>query len=266
MGTRAPRISVIIPARNEEPCLGAAIACALSADPWEVVVADGGSTDRTREIAAALGARVVEVQPGRARQMNAGAAAASGDVLLFLHADTLLPNRYDRLLCRVLSRPGTIAGAFRLGIDSPRPSLRLVEWLANWRSRALQMPYGDQALFLRREAFDAVGGFADVPAMEDFECVRRLRRAGRVEISPAAVVTSGRRWLCAGVLRTTLLNQLCVVACLAGVSLKRIASWRRLREASDRPPRIQESMQSFRTTETFQSSAARCQRNACASE
>lgn len=236
--TRAPRISVIVPAMNEEDFIGAAIARSQAARPLEVLVVDGGSTDRTREIAGALGARVLQAPPGRAVQMNAGAAAASGDVLLFLHADTLLPDRYDRLLWRVLSRPGTIAGAFRLRIDSPRRSLRAIEWLANWRSRALQMPYGDQAVYLRRETFEQVGGFPDLPAMEDFGWVRRLRRTGRIGVSPAAVVTSGRRWLRRGVLRTTLVNQLCIVAYLAGVSPKRIASWRELPEPSEPHPGI----------------------------
>jgi rSAM/selenodomain-associated transferase 2 len=223
-----PRISVIIPARNEAALIGAAIDRAGAGAPGEIIVADGGSGDGTAEVAAARGARVVRADPGRGRQMNRGAAAASGDVLLFLHADTLLPVGYEKHVMAILEQDGVSAGAFGLSIDAAHRSLRVVERAVNWRSRRLGMPYGDQAIFVRAVTFRRAGGFPDVAAMEDFDLVRRLRKMGRVEIAPARVVTSARRWLCCGVWRTTVLNQLCVAAYLAGVPADRIASWRRM--------------------------------------
>ncbi|MFQ5430324.1 MAG: TIGR04283 family arsenosugar biosynthesis glycosyltransferase [Phycisphaerae bacterium] len=222
------RLSVIIPTINEEAHLARTLRRATASPVEEVVVVDGGSRDRTREIAASFGARVIMAEPGRARQMNAGAAAATGGALLFLHADTQLPDAFPQIVAGVLSRPGVSAGAFRLQIESGRRSLRLVESLVALRGWAFGMPYGDQALFLMAATFRQVGGFPDVPVMEDFELIRRLRRLGRVRIARAAVTTSARRWLRHGVVRTTLLNQACVAARLAGISPDRIASWRRM--------------------------------------
>ncbi|NJL23414.1 MAG: glycosyltransferase, partial [Leptolyngbyaceae cyanobacterium SM1_3_5] len=116
---------------------------------------------------------------------------------------------------------------FCLGIDGRETGLRLVEWGANWRSRLLQLPYGDQALFLRRDTFWQVGGFPDLPMMEDFELVRRLRRRGRIAIAPDAVLTSARRWQKLGILKATVINQVAIVAYLIGISPDRIARWYR---------------------------------------
>lgn len=217
-------LSIVIPALNEAPHLPATLArCGLAGA--EVIVVDGGSTDGTAARARALGARVITSAPGRGRQMNAGAAEARGDILLFLHADTLLPEGFAGRVVRTLARPGVVAGAFRLAIDAPGAGLRLVELWAGWRSRGLQLPYGDQALFLGAREFRRLGGYRDMPLMEDFDLVRRLRRRGRVVTLPQAARTSARRWQSLGVFRTTVVNQLVVAGYLAGVSPARLARW-----------------------------------------
>ncbi len=150
--------------------------------------------------------------------MNAGAAIAQGDILLFLHADTKLPNNYDQLIENTLTQPNVIAGAFELAIDSQQKSLRLIEALVKMRSHLFALPYGDQALFMKRSTFDNVGGFPDLAIMEDFALVKQLKRHGKIAIAPAAVTTSSRRWDKLGVWRTTLINQLIIVGYYLGVS------------------------------------------------
>ena len=158
--------------------------------------------------------------------MNAGADAATGEILLFLHADTRLPEGFHEHVREILTRPGVSAGAFRLRIDAAGPrSLRLVEWGVNARSVWKQLPYGDQALFMHRETFCEVGEFPELPIMEDYDLAVRLRRCGRIEIAEAAVLTSVRRWERLGVLRTTLTNQAVVWAYRFGVSPGRLANW-----------------------------------------
>jgi rSAM/selenodomain-associated transferase 2/rSAM/selenodomain-associated transferase 1 len=221
-----PRISIIIPALNEAADLPAAIASARPSPRVEVIVVDGGSTDDTPGVAVTCGARLITTPPGRARQMNAGAAAAGGDVLLFLHADTRLPFNYERQVDRVLSQPGTIAGAFPLAFDHVTLSLRLIEAAANWRSRRRQLPYGDQAIFLRRETFKRLDGYRDLPVMEDYELVQRLRRTGRLQLAAGSVITSARRCLHAGVWRTTWTHQRMILGWHLGVAPARLARWR----------------------------------------
>lgn len=220
------RLSIIIPTLNEEHRLGEVLEHVRRGGKPEVIVADGGSTDRTCQVAESAAARVVISQRGRGTQLNLGAAAATGDALLFLHADTLPPPDYEQHIDDILARPGVCAGAFGLRIDAPQRALRLIEKTVNWRSRVLGLPYGDQGIFVTREAFEEVGGFPEIPVMEDFVFVRRLRRLGRIQIAPAAVLTSARRWSQRGVWRTTLLNQLTIAAYYLGVSPHRIAAWR----------------------------------------
>lgn len=219
------KISIIIPALNEAPTIARVISTAQNAKNVEIIVADGGSSDGTPEIAKSLDLRVIFSTMGRATQMNAGAAAATGDILLFLHADTLLPEGFDTWVRQALAKAGTVGGAFELKIDAPLPSLRLVEKGVNWRSRFLQMPYGDQAIFLKTATFNEMGGFRDLPVMEDFEFVRRLKKQGRIEIVPQAVLTSARRWQQLGVLKTTAINQILIIAYFLGVSPDRLAFW-----------------------------------------
>ena len=223
----AAKISIIIPTLNEAGNIKKAITTTQSNTNIEVIIVDGGSKDDTIEIAKSLGIKVISSSPGRAVQMNTGAVAASGEILLFLHADTCLPTGFDDMVRKALRQPGTVAGAFKLRIDASLLSLRWVEWGINVRSHFYQMPYGDQAIFLTKEVFHEIGGFPELLIMEDFELMRRLKRTGRIVIIPTPVVTSARRWLQKGVFKTTLLNQIVIIAYLLGVSPERICRWYR---------------------------------------
>jgi hypothetical protein len=224
-------ISVIIPVLNEAKALPDALANAGLASHVEVIVVDGGSIDDTMAIAQSYGAKVLSSPAGRARQMNAGAAVATGEILLFLHADTQLPSGYEQMVRTALNPqpPQTvpIAGAFTLNIDAPLWTLRWVEWGVDWRSRLLQLPYGDQAIFLSAETFHKLGGFLELPIMEDFELIRQLRHLGSIVILPAPVITSARRWLKKGVFQTTVINQLMILGYLLGISPQQLANWYR---------------------------------------
>jgi len=222
------RLSVIIPTLNEQQRVARTVASVMVAGVHEVIVADGGSSDGTVEAAAAAGAKTLVSVKGRGPQQNAGAAASSGDTLLFLHADTALPADFPRHVEATLSREGVSAGAFRFRLDESGASMKLVEWMVKWRCRFRQMPYGDQGIFMRRWAFEQAGGFPDAPIMEDYELVRRLQRQGRIEIADADAFTSARRWSRMGLLRATCSNQLCLLAYRFDVSPERIARWRRV--------------------------------------
>ncbi|MFO7556905.1 MAG: TIGR04283 family arsenosugar biosynthesis glycosyltransferase [Desulfobacterales bacterium] len=212
------QISVIIPALNEADNIAETLSSIGYGNNTEVIVVDGGSHDDTVSIAKTRGARVIKGSPPRSRQMNQGADAASGDVLLFLHADTRLPENFDRHILGVIKLPGISAGAFTLHIDSPVFSLRLIERIANLRSRCLKTPYGDQAIFVLSSTFHELGGFPDIPIMEDFELIRKLRKKGDIVTLPEPVQTSARRWLNFGILKTTLINQLIIVSYFMGIS------------------------------------------------
>ncbi len=220
-------LSVIIPVLNEAASLEHTLAAVQTGSYLEVIVVDGGSQDQTVAIAQKWGAQVITTTPGRGHQMNVGATAARGDLLLFLHGDTRLPLGFDALARRILAQTGVVGAAFMLKIEGQSPCLRLVEWGVKWRSRLFQLPYGDQAIFLKAATFKQIGGFAELPIMEDFVFIQALRRLGRVAIAPAAVLTSGRRWQKLGVLKVTLLNQLMIVGYRLGVSPVRLARWYR---------------------------------------
>jgi rSAM/selenodomain-associated transferase 2/rSAM/selenodomain-associated transferase 1 len=224
-GGGCTRISIIIPTRNEAEQLPMTLAHVQHVAGVEVIVVDGGSSDETVAVARACGARVVRIGVGRARQMNAGAALARGEVLLFLHADTRLDEGFDAAVCSVLRESGIAAGAFALRIDGGGRRLRVVERGVQIRSRVLGLPYGDQALFVRADTFREIGGYPEMPIMEDVELVRRLRRRGRIAMVDVAARTSGRRWQRLGVWQTTFLNQVCLAAYFLGVSPGRIARW-----------------------------------------
>ena len=218
-------ISIIIPTYNEADRLAELLKGLLLLPGAEVLVVDGGSNDNTVGLATALGAKVLKSPPGRAVQMNTGARVARGDILLFLHGDTRLAPGFADQVRGVLSQPGVAAGAFRLVIDGNGVGLRIIEWLANIRSKVLQMPYGDQAIFVRADLFCSVGGFPDLPIMEDFELVRRLKRKGAIKILPFAAQTSPRRWRELGLLRTTVINQAIIIGYLLGVNPQKLAEW-----------------------------------------
>ncbi|MBE9012342.1 TIGR04283 family arsenosugar biosynthesis glycosyltransferase [Pseudanabaenaceae cyanobacterium LEGE 13415] len=229
------KISIVIPVLNEAQSLSRILS--IQASGIELIVVDGGSQDETVEIAKSYGVKVLHSSPGRAIQMNAGAEIATGEILLFLHADTQLPEGFDRMIRETLL--ASIAGAFQLKIDSDLLGVRWVERGVNYRSHFFQMPYGDQALFLRAELFHEMGGFPELPIMEDFEFVRRLRQKGRIAIVPHAVLTSGRRWEKYGVLRTTIVNQIVILAYFLGVSPAQIRHWYRTGLKSIRYTKLQ---------------------------
>jgi rSAM/selenodomain-associated transferase 2/rSAM/selenodomain-associated transferase 1 len=221
------KISVIIPVLNEAATLGELLGDLRQVSGVEILVVDGGSQDQTIEIAESLGVKVLISEPGRARQMNAGAKVATGGILLFLHADTRLPQQFDVLVRQTLVQSNVVAGAFELKINGSQSGLRLIEWGVKWRSRLCQLPYGDQAIFLNTKVFKELDGFLDLPIMEDFEFVQRLQARGRIAIIPVAVLTSGRRWRRLGIWRTTLINQLVIAAYFLGVPPAQLAQWYR---------------------------------------
>jgi rSAM/selenodomain-associated transferase 2 len=220
------RISVVIPVLDEEARIARRLDELAALDVHEVLVVDGGSTDGTVALAKMRGARVISAARGRGIQMNAGARAATGDVLLFLHADVGLPPGAVGDIRAALADPGVVAGAFRTrtvseGRGGPvAPLLRL----ADFRSRYTRLPYGDQAIFARSAAFHAVGGFPHQALMEDLELSRRLWRVGRVHVLPSRVLVSGRRFL-AWPVATTLAMWLFPVLYRAGVSPDSLARW-----------------------------------------
>ena len=207
------RLAIIIPVLNEAEVIGAAIArlADLRARGARVIVVDGGSRDDTIRRAAA-GDRVLTAARGRALQMNAGARAPEAldsDVLLFLHADTILPPEADRVIFRALANSDRVWGRFDVAIAADQArheaALRLVAWFMNWRSRLTGIATGDQAMFVERSSFLALDGFAPIPLMEDIEFCRRARRLTRPIALPERASTSGRRWETNGILRTIML-------------------------------------------------------------
>lgn len=229
-----PVLSVIVPTLDEASRIGALID-AVRLPGVEIIVVDGGSSDSTRDVASAHGARVVIAARGRGSQLNAGAALARGRCLLFLHADTILPKDFPKIVQDTLADPGVSVGAFRFRLDRRSVRFRCVEAAVGLRCRLFAMPYGDQALFMRRETFAKLRGFASIPLMEDVDLVRRARSIGRVRVVDAPAVTSARRWELTGVMRMTAINQACVLGYAMGVAPQRLASWRN--RLSGRQPR-----------------------------
>ena len=220
-------ISIIIPVLNEAAIIPSTLQRLQNNRDLEIIVVDGGSNDNTVNIVREMGLKVIAVSGGRATQMNAGANIAQGNILLFLHVDTQLPPNFSNLIKQTLKQPQVIAGAFELAIEGKKRSLRWIEVLVKMRSHLLSLPYGDQAIFITKQVFKDVGGFADLPIMEDFELIQRLKRQGKIAIAPAAVITSGRRWQKLGVWKTTLINQLVIAGYYLGIPPAKLSKFYR---------------------------------------
>lgn len=195
-------VSVVIPALEEESRIEGAIASVAGAD--EVIVADGGSRDATRERARMAGARVVDAPRGRGAQLREGTRGATGEWLVFLHADTRLEAGWRATLEGLPA--SIVGGAFRFALDSPRPSYRALEAAVRARCALFRLPYGDQCIFARRTAYDAAGGFSPLPLLEDVDFVSRLRRAGALAFPPVRAFSSPRRYQRRGLVGATLVN------------------------------------------------------------
>ena len=211
-------VGVIIPVLNEARCLGQMLLRTHAVGFDEMIIVDGGSSDNSCAIIrsfadgmslpsspAAESLHILTAPRGRARQLNTGAAASGCDILLFLHADTLLPPNARQAVLTAMSDPAFVGGRFNVRFDSPRLPARLISSLMNLRSRWSGIATGDQAIFVRRAVFERIGRFADIPLMEDIEFTRRLKRAGQLVSLPDQVVTAFRRWEQQGPLRTILL-------------------------------------------------------------
>ncbi len=197
-------ISVVIPAINEQAVIANAVRSALAAGAQDVIVADGGSEDSTIDVATAAGAsQIVRSQPGRGLQLNAGGSVARGEFVLFLHADNELG---EHCLTQITEHPDPTWGAFRQQIDSPRSVFRLIERGNAMRVKYRRMPFGDQAIFVRRTVFRDQGGFAEIPLMEDVELSKRLRKVTNPILLAGPLTISARRWETHGVVRQTLRN------------------------------------------------------------
>ena len=240
------KIGVVIPTLDEAGAIEAALRSLGAAGPGdgaelaaslvevEVVVADGGSRDDTCARARMAGARVIDLPrdptQGRARQLQAGFTACAGDAVLFLHADTRLPEGWALAVKRALADPSIVGGAFRFRFDPQEgvsPLLRLIEWGARLRAALFALPYGDQALFVRRPALEKMGGVPQAPFMEDLDLVRAMKRHGRIARLPEPATTSSRRYREAGVLRTFARNLVSLLAWRLGLDRARVAAWYR---------------------------------------
>jgi rSAM/selenodomain-associated transferase 2 len=192
----------------------------------EFIVVDGSPDGGTIKAVTRQGVQCVKSPQGRASQMNAGAARAMGEILIFLHADTRLPRQALERIDQIMTPQTVIGGAFDLCIDSKRPMLKIVARIASLRSRLTRIPYGDQAIFIRRDYFHQVGRYPEIPLMEDVALMRRIRRAGRrIALISDPVVTSARRWEQEGILFTTLRNWILLIAYTLGAAPDKLAKY-----------------------------------------
>jgi rSAM/selenodomain-associated transferase 2 len=220
-------ISVIVPTLDEEQHIATTLSRLNQPAIGEVVIVDGGSHDATiaRATSARPEARIMSALKGRARQMNAGAAVAKGDVLLFLHADTLLPPTAGAEIESAMQAPTVVGGWFDVRLDEDAGLYRIIARLMNSRSRLTGIATGDQAIFIRRSVFDAIGGFPDIPIMEDVAFSKRVKHAGRTLVVASPVVTSARRWTRDGTARTIILMWWMRFLFFLGVRPQRLKQW-----------------------------------------
>ena len=216
-------VSIILPTLNEESCLGETLRLLRIQRPHEILVADGGSTDATCAIAV-VADRLLQGVRGRAAQMNLGAAHATGDVLLFLHADCRLEPGALQAAERCLRRGGA-AGCFQMRVDEVGAVYRMIDFCATARVRLTGLIYGDQGLFMRRDLFERIGGFPPLQLMEDVFISKTLRRHGRIVVAPRRIVVSARRWRKTGVVPQTLRNWALTALAAGGVSPDRLAAF-----------------------------------------
>jgi len=218
------KISIIVPLLNEEAGLPHLLDGLRQSGADECLVVDGGSTDGSRDLLAQSGIRWLTSPAGRAAQMNAGAQAAGGDVLLFLHANTKLDASHMQAVRRVMRDPHIAGGRFDVSLTGSHPALRVIAWFINLRSRFTRISTGDQAIFVRREAFESLKGFAGIQLMEDIEFSRRMKRQGGIACLKKKILTSGRRWEQHGILRTVLLMWRLRLMFWLGVSPEKLAA------------------------------------------
>lgn len=220
-------ISVIIPTLNEERSLAACIETVLREGiPVEIILSDGGSVDSTLKIAQRFkGVRIVRSERGRGVQMNRGASQAKGEVLLFLHADTILEKGWGEEMRAALRDRLVVGGAFSFRIANPKPRYRIIEAWVRMRCGLFRLPYGDQAIFVRSTVFRELGGYSEIPLMEDVDLVGRMKRCGRISILPAHAVTSDRRWERKGWLSVALVNQAIMALYRLGVDPRVLGRW-----------------------------------------
>ena len=228
-------LSIVIPTLNEAAGIQQNIQRAWELRPHEIIVSDGLSDDGTGDLARSSGATVVTSERGRGRQLNAGARAATGDVLLFLHADCWLEPSSAEQIETALRDDAVIGGAFRQRIDHDRKIFRWLEWSNGLRVRWKHLPFGDQGIFVRRSAFEVAGGFAEVRLMEDVLLMREFRRRRwRLELLPGPIHVDPRRWLKHGVVRQTLRNWMLLTGLRLGVSPDRLAEYYATNSVVDR--------------------------------
>ena len=223
------KISVIVPVLDEQEYINSHIGHIREQDfkgGLEIIVVDGDANGRTLEVIEDSETIKIASSCGRGQQLNTGAAVACGDILLFLHADTQLPAGGLRKICNVLEDDQYIGGAFDLGIDSKRLFLKFIAARARLRSRLTRIPYGDQAIFVRKSYFERIGGFKEMPLMEDIELMQRIKSKGdKIFILKDRVSTSARRWQAEGVLYTTIRNQFLASMYYFGVSPEKLARY-----------------------------------------
>lgn len=196
-------ISVIMPVLNEAEDLRSALEQLHLSDNEELIIVDGGSSDETMSIASDFTDKVYQTKSGRASVMNHGAEMASGSLFLFLHADCILPENGFAMIRETLKSDNIAAGAFRLSINSPGLRFRIIEAVSNLRSRIAGLLYGDQGIFMRKETFKQVGGYANIPLMEDIEISGKLKNTGKLALVEPPIKASPRRWIEEGALYTT---------------------------------------------------------------